>query len=57
MYKDYPTTEYNSQTVSNILIRTNLMNNLNNSYFFENYTIKDSDTPESLSKDVYDDTK
>ena len=57
MYKDYPTTEYNSQTVSNILIRTNLMNNLNNSYFFENYTIKDSDTPESLSKDIYDDTK
>ena len=57
MYKDYPTTEYNSQTVSNILIRTNLINNLNNSYFFENYTIKDSDTPESLSKDVYDDTK
>lgn len=56
LYKNYPTIDYKNLTISNILIRTDLLNFKNNSALFENYTIKDDDTAESLSFKYYNDT-
>ena len=56
LYKNYPTIDYKNLTISNILIRTDLLNFKNNSSLFENYTIKDDDTAESLSFKYYNDT-
>lgn len=56
LYKNYPTIDYKNLTISNILIRTNLLNFKNNSALFENYTINDDDTAESLSFKYYNDT-
>ena len=57
MYEQYPLTEYNNRNISDILIRTNLINNLANTGLTDNYTIDDVDTAESLSLNAYGSSK
>ena len=55
LYDNYPLIEYNNNLLTNILIRFNLKNDY--SLISDFYKIKESDTPESLSFDKYENTK
>lgn len=52
-FKNFPELQYNNKALSNILIKSNAINLFKNSYFLENYYLKDEDTPENISYRLY----
>ena len=56
-FNQFPELQYNNQELKNILLKINTINFFKNSYFLENYYIKDADTPENISYRLYGDAQ